>query len=199
LHSALTKDQEAYAERTGLMAQQARDALLKEICKDWEAAKGAGLEAAGLELTAINRLRDAGFKIQEASGHEQADFEFYHVCADKLPKGMTFKAMQLCIKLSRNFTEPVKSLDEARSARQMMFEAFGESRAPKRIEEQVAHDKNFWSDFVNRFASVDAMLARQEEEKPMSKWLPAELDRFLRSTQLIADKRAMAEKLLLKV
>lgn len=184
-----------YEDSVAKLTGKASAALFKGITKDWEQAKIAVKDAADLELIAINKLRACGIKLQEVSNHEQVTFGFYDSHRTRLPRDMTFKAAKLCIHLARSFETPVKSLDDARKARQMMFEAFGQSAAPHRIGEQTAHEVNPWSDFVARFASIETLFEKLDEE-PMEDWGESKLRKFISTTLPIAQRHDKAAKLL---
>lgn len=182
-------------EASAKLARKSRDALFKGINADWIAAKKAADEGAKLELMAVNRLRSAGLKLQQASDHEQVNFTFYDNHRSQLPEGMTFKAVKFCIHLARAFAAPIKTLDEARKARQLMFEAFGQASAPKRIEDQASHESNPWSEFVAGAANFTGLF-RKIEAEPMEQWGLAKLNKFVETTKPIVDKHQAAKELL---
>jgi hypothetical protein len=186
-----------YQELAGKMSRKANAALLKSIGNDWTVAKESVTEAARLEIVAVNRLRLAGIKIQEASGHEQVGFEWFHKVEADLPTGMHFNAVKFCVHLARKLENAVTTLDEARSARQMMFEALELATAPKRLEGQNSHDRNPWSDFVSGVSSLTSLFAKLEEE-PMGEWDTVKLTKFVQTTDPIVDKNREARALLAK-
>lgn len=171
-------------EKSRALAVKSQHALLKSAGRDWEWALAAAIKAAQLEVGALNRMRTCGLKIREASGHEQISFDWFHGQNGAIPKSMSFKAMKFCVHLSRRFENPIKTLDEAGSARQMLFEAFGCSSAPKRLEEQVAHEYSPWNDFVSASSSLVSMFKKIELDA-MEDWGMEKLSTFLRETEPI--------------
>lgn len=181
-------------EKTRVLANKARDALLQSVKRDWDHAAEAADQAAKLELVAINRLRNCGLKLCEAAGREQIGFEFYRLHSDSLPKRMSFQALKFCVHLCRNFSEPIQTIDEARSARQMLFEAFGHSETPKRIAEQSAHESNPWNTFVSISSSFTGLFGKLETGE-MDKWGQDKLSTFIRQTDPIAEANARAKSI----
>jgi hypothetical protein len=171
-------------EKTIRLAVKARTALLQSASRDWESARASVSEAARLEISALNKLRTCGLKMREAAGKEQVNFTFFRMCESSLPKTMSFQAAKFCVHLSRSLEKPIETLDEARSARQMLFEAFGHSQAPKRIEDQSSHEYNPWSDFVNVASSFTSLFTKLETDL-MSDWGKDKLSTFLRETEPI--------------
>lgn len=187
-----------YLYRSQAMNLQARNALLCEVSSDWNEAKTAATQAAGLELASINKLRTAGLKLQEAAGgHECLKPSFFENVKSQLPADLTWKGAQFCASLSRQFDAPIKSLDEARAARKMLFEAFGQAEAPKRIAPQQAHEHNPFSDFVNVGASLDG-LCRKLEAEPLEKWDKRRLRTFVSTLEPIVKRYQAAVELLKK-
>lgn len=180
------------AENSVKLQKKANTALVKGIGRDWLAAKAAAEASAKLQIKALNLLRDAGIKTQQASNHEHLKFEFWRSIENVLPKELHFKALKFCVHLARNFDKPIKTLDDARSASQMMFEAFGEATAPKRLEEQSAHEKNPWNDFVSTASAFTALFGELEVEK-MEAWGRDRLTTFIRETEPIADAHGRAK------
>lgn len=172
-------------EKTQVLTVRAKEALLKSAGADWQSAKNAVDKAAGLELSALNWMRDCGLKLREAAGREQIGFQWYHTASKSLPKSMTFPALKFCVHLSRNFEKRIETIDEARSARQMLFEAFGHSETPRRIEEQVSHETNPWNDFVSMASSFTSLFSKLECDH-MDKWDSGRLKKFLTETEPIA-------------
>lgn len=185
-----------YEDAAAKMAAKAKKTLFEGIAREWEAARGAADKAGKLEIEAVNRLRQVGMKLQEVTGREQVHLEFWHDLSEKLPKELTFKAAKFCVHLARNVTEPVKTLDEARRTRQLMFEAFGMADAPKRLEAQTQHDRNVWSDFVAGAASFSSLFTKLEREAPMLEWGKDKLEKFVNETTPIVEKHRMATVIL---
>lgn len=181
-------------EKTRVLANKAREALLESVQRDWDHAEQAADAAAKLELIAINRLRNCGLKLCEAAGREQIGFEFYRMHSDSLPKRMSFQALKFCVHLCRNFAEPIQTIDEARSARQMLFEAFGHSETPKRIAEQSAHESNPWNTFVSLSSSFTGLFGKLETDD-MARWSEDKLSTFIRQTEPIAQAYAVAKSI----
>lgn len=192
-----TTDQIAptYNERAVKLSNKAKTALLEGVTRDWEKAKQIVGDASKLEIQALNYLRAAGIKLQEACGHEQISFEFHRSIQDEIPKSLHFNAAKFCIHLARKFEQPVETLDEVRSARQMMFEQLGESRAPRRLIPQNSHERNVWSDFVNTTASLTSLFTELEEE-PMEGWDRERLSSFVKTTEPIVERHRKAAVLL---
>jgi len=180
------------AENSVKLQKKANTALVKGIGRDWTAAKVAAEASAKLQIKALNLLRDAGIKAQQASGHEQVGFEFWHGIEKVLPQGLHFKALKFCVHLARNFDKPIKTLDDARSASQMMFEAFGEATAPKRLEAQSSHEKNPWNDFVSTASAFTALFSDLQVEA-MDTWGRDRLTTFIRETEPIATAHSRAK------
>jgi hypothetical protein len=177
------------------LAKKAKTALIKGISRDWTAAKTAATEAAKLELKCLNSLRSAGLKVQQACGHEQVGFEFVRGIEKQLPEGCHFKALKFCVHLARQFGSPIQTLDEARAARQMMFEALGETTASKRMEAQRSHENNPWSEFVSASSGLLSLFGKMDIEA-MDKWGKDKVATFVRETEPIAEAHSRAKGLL---
>ena len=182
-------------DRSQILATKAKRALLESAGRDWTNAKKAAETANGLELKAVNLLRTCGIKLQEAANHEQISFEFWHSSSDYLPKGMTFEAVKACIHVARNFDEPIKNRDEAKRALQMMWESFGVSSAPERLEAQHSHDRNPWSEFVSSASSFTSLFKALETDR-MEDWGADKLSKFVTTTKPIVEAHKKAAVLL---
>lgn len=180
------------------LANRAQAALLASISHHWQKARDAASEAATIEVSAMNLLRIAGIQLQEANGgRQQIQFEFLERHRDALPKDFTFKAAKFCVHLAMTFPGEIKELGEVRAARQLMFEAFGQVEAPRRIEAQHAHESNPFSVLVSGAATFMRYIADVEAE-PMEDWGRAALEKFVSTTKPIAEKHKAAVTLLVE-
>jgi hypothetical protein len=192
----MSKTTEIYLENSQAMAKDARTELLLLASKDWAAAKQAATEAGKLEIVAINKIRDCGLKLQEASDREHFSFTFFTRVQDQLPMG--FAEAKFAVNLARKLDKPVTTLDEARQARRVLFEALGAATAPKRIGEQSAHEEeNPWSIFINTAATFTSLFEKLDDE-PMEKWKRDKLKKFVQTTKPIVEKHEAAVALLKK-
>lgn len=191
-----------YEENAQRMCVNAKAALLLSTSANWQRAKALVEEAARCEIRAINLMRDIGIALQEARQRERISFEWFNGdrgkglagACDSLPASVTFRALKFCVSLARSFSRPVTSLDEARHARQMMFEAFGQSQPPRRAKKQKGHDRNPWSAFVSGASSLSALVATLEAE-PLDLWSPQKRDTFLRTIAPIVRKHDLVRRL----
>jgi hypothetical protein len=184
-----------YLESAKQLATKARTELLKGASQDWTEAKAKATEAGKLELQSLNLLRSAGVKLQEACDHENLSLESFATMRPALPKDMGFLAAKFCVSLGKEFDQPIKSLDDARAARRVLFEKLSEANAPRRLEQQCAHESNPWSELVSRGSSVIALISDMEEAEPMDKWGKDKLRSFITTYKPIADKHAEAVRL----
>jgi len=173
---------------------KAQQAALQRGAEYFERARANASDAAVLEVEGMNNLRLAGLQYQEAAGHEQVTLAFYRRVIEDLPKGMTFHALKACVHVARNYPDKIKTLNEARAARQLMFVAFGEIETRRREIPQTAHDHNPWNDFVSTAASFTTLFQKLEEQ-PMEQWEPEKLDGFIRETLPIVEKHEAAKRL----
>lgn len=174
----------------------ARQALIKSVSRKWDRVQEIVKQAARSEIDATNLARQIGIELQEIGGHEQALFRFFHGEDGKLlpglPVTMTFKALKFCVHLARKMEKPAETLDEARAARQMMFEAFGECPSPRRASQQIAHTRNPWNDFVSGTQSLVTLFSNLEEA-PMTDWESEKLRVFIRETEPVVTKHNEAK------
>jgi hypothetical protein len=186
-----------YDDAARLQATKAKAALLKTINDTWAKAEAMAKDTAKAEVNIVNLLRSCGLALQELAGHEQVKFEFFHSLEDELPKGLHFKAVKVCVHLARELKQPAETLDDARRARQMMFEAFDQMSAPRRIAAQSAHERNPWSDFVSTAASFTRLFGDLDAEH-MAGWGQDKLSTFVRETAPIVEKHLAAKQLMEK-
>jgi hypothetical protein len=184
-----------YVDSAAQLATKARTELLKGAGKDWTEAKAKATEAGKLELQSLNLLRSAGVKLRDACDHEKLSFTSFRLMQDSLPKDLTFPAAKFCVSLGNQFDAPIKSLDDARAARRILFEKLSEE-APRRIAQQTAHDTNPWSELVNKFASVTAFFGQMMEDEPMEDWDKEKLRKFVKESEPIVAAHKAAEALM---
>lgn len=186
----------AYEENSQALTKSARAELLKTASQSWQAAEAAAKQAGQLEIEAINHLRLAGLSLLEAAGRDKAlSFEFFRYVQKDLPASMDFRGAKFCASIANHLDGPIKSLDEARSARRVLFEAFGQESAPRRLEQQTAHESNPWSEFVDRIAAGIAAFSKIEVEA-MDVWDRERLSKFVSTTKPIAERYLEAVNLL---
>lgn len=173
------------------LARKAETALLKGVASNWAVARQAGRDIERLTIEMANRLRAAGIQLQEAAGHEQIGFEWWHKHQDKLPQDLSFKALKVCVHLARASEQPFEKYDEVKKAQQLFFEAIGDATPPKRLTQQVAHESNPWSEFINETASLLSMFDKLEDE-PLQNWGREKLEKFVETTQPIFEKHVQA-------
>jgi hypothetical protein len=191
-----TQSTDCYQDSAQVLTTRARIALLKGASADWEAAQSTAKEAGALEIKALNLLRRAGMKLQEAAGgRDRITFEFLRQFKANLPESLTFNAVKFCVQLCRSFDGEIKTLDEARAARRALFEAFTLESTPRRTEPQRAHECNPWNDFVSSASSFTSLFKKLEVGS-MAEWSRDKLSTFARETKPIAEKHAEAVKLL---
>lgn len=183
------------AENAIVMSKAAQAKLIEGASTDFLRAQEACKEAARLEIEAINRLRSAGLKYQEASGHDQPDFGFWQAHKDALPAGATFKALKFCVHLANNIAAPIKTMGEARQVRQTMFVALNEQAAPKRLAPQAAHERNPWTEFVADVSGLTALF-RDLGTDDMDQWGREKLSSFVLTTKPIAEQHQRAKELI---
>jgi hypothetical protein len=157
-----------FSDRTAATEKKARIELLESAARDWAEAKEMVSQAAELELGALRKMREAGLKLQEASGRETPKFSFYQECAlpvlrQKKREDLSFEAVKFCVGLIKVFSEGIESLSEARGARQRLFEVVGAAPVPKREKAQRAHENNDLSKFVSSAASLRSSLNKLGE------------------------------------
>jgi hypothetical protein len=180
----------------GLATTESRAALLKSASQDWTTAQGKAKQAGKLEIEALNLLRSCGMKLQEANfGKAFANSDFLRINAAHLPADLTLNAARFCVHLCRSFPSKIESLEEARSARRVLFECFQQETPPKRLHEQAAHEDNPWNVFVSE-ASSFTNLFRKLETDSMTDWSKDKLALFSRETKPIAELHAKAAGLL---
>lgn len=182
------------AEHSRALTEKEIVAGFKKMAAKWEAAKAIGKEAAQAEITGINLLREVGLWVQVVSNHEQLGFNFYHKRESQFPKDMSFRTAQVCVGLYRKFPNPITTIDEARPARQMLFEAVAGASVPKRVQEQNSHVYNPWDEFVSKTMSLTSLFKELGEEN-MEQWELGRLKDVVRVLQPAADKHAEAMRL----
>jgi hypothetical protein len=193
-----------YTERAGEMNRRARQLLVEEAGKLWLKARNAADNIGELEIVCLNRMREAGLKINQASGHEQLIFgsDGTEFCRREilphLPEGMDMKVVRACVHLATNLKAPVRDREELRAAKrelQLVMESLGLAEAPRRKELQSAHARNLFSDYVSRVASLRVLFEELEVEEPMERWSPDKLDEFLEEAAPVKERITRAEKL----
>lgn len=193
-----------YTERAGAMNKRARQLLVEEAGKLWLKARSAADNIGELEIVCMNRMREAGLKINQASGHEQLIFgvDGTEFCRREilphLPPSMDLKIVRACVHLANNLKAPVQDREELRAAKrelQLVMESLGLAEAPRRKELQSAHARNLFSDYVSRVASLRVLFEELETEEPMERWSPDKLDEFLENAQPVEERIARAKKL----
>lgn len=189
------KPQLTNEEKSLLLANKARNVALEGVARDWTAAEEKMRESCKIQLSAANLMRNAGIKLQEAAGREQIDFEWFKFNESKLPKGMNFKAVSVCVRLARNFDQPIQRLDEARSVVLQMMFAFDQLTEPHRATQQNAHELNPWDELVSWSANFNG-LWKQIGAEAMEAWDHARLRSFVSSTEPIVEKHQAARALL---
>lgn len=185
----------SYAEESAQMTRQSRDEILKKASRDWREAKEAGCKAAEFEIVAINKIRDVGLSLQQASGRELITLEFFNHVSKRLPKDLNFTQAKVCISVARKLEKPVETIEECRSIKQTMFECLLELPQPKRLEEQTARESNPWSNFVASFTSIEQIFSALEY-KPMSEWGKDKLLKFVSVVEPVTTKYNQAVELL---
>jgi hypothetical protein len=170
-------------DKTRKLADKARRALVNSACKNWDSAWTAAQKSFVLEILAHNQARLCGLKLIEASGHEQADFDFLRANQDKLPKTMSMRALRFCIHLAKNYDQPFKTIEEARATQTTFAQIFGQFEPPARVA-QKSHEENPWNDFVTMTSSYTSLFNKLETQN-MDSWDKPKLATFLRETEPI--------------
>ena len=146
--------------------------------------------AGELELEALNGLRQAGMLLQDACERDQPRPEWLRDDQGRLPGAFTGPGVQFCVYLARVYRRrPIRKLEEARAARQRMFEAMGEARA-RRVKPQRAHAENPWSKLVAHSSSFRALFRKLGK---MDEWDPAKRAAFLREVGPIVELHRQAQ------
>jgi hypothetical protein len=165
------------------------------VSTDWEEVRRLVKQSAETEVAAMNLLRGIGISLQSAAKREQISMAFLEAHKDDLPGSLTLKAARLAVHLAQTNPEPIKTLGEARAARQMMFSVFGEAEIPHRKTAQIARGHNPWSEFVAVSATLTGLFSTLEET-PMEDWGRANLETFVRETEPIVARHQRAKGIL---
>ena len=193
-----------YTEHASTMSRTARQSACTEAGKLWLKATAAATSIGELEIDCVNRLREAGLKINQACGREQLSFnlEGKEFCRREilplLPAGMDLAAVHTCVHLANHLKQPVATREELRAIKpelQLAFQTLGLVEAPRRKELQTAHGRNLFSDFVSRTLGLRALFEELEKEEPMETWPAPKLDEFLESTLPVKERIERAERL----
>jgi hypothetical protein len=182
-------------EKSAQLAGKARAALLVAAGRDWLAAEAAANEAGRATVTGINRLRACGEKLKQACGHEQMTLAYFVHFKDALPASMTYTGAKEAVHISNRISADVTTVQDAMLVQRDLFAALGDFKEPKRLEAQVAHDSNPWSEFVAGLTRLTALFPKLTVDA-MQDWSRDKLSTFTRETQPIADANARAKQLL---
>jgi hypothetical protein len=184
------------ADNSRALATAAETALIEAAAKTWAEAQVIVLRVKKDELCAINKLRDVGIALREACGHEQMSFDWWQSRREKLAD-LGFKPARFCVHLANKFESPIKTIEEAKAARQMLFVALDEQAQSRRIEAQSSHERNPFSEFVSVVARADSLFA-DIGGSGMSEWGQDKLKLFVATVEPIAQKYQQAVELLKK-
>jgi len=194
-----------YSERAGAMSKSARRTACHEISKLWTQSKAAEGDIFELEKLILNNLREAGQKLNLASGREQLLFtlegkDFVRKeLIPYLPDDMGLNQVQACVHIAQHIRERVETREQVRAAKrefQLALIALGIGEKPQR-QFQTAHTRNLFQVFVNRLMDVGAMCDDLSKEEPLESWPREKVEDFLESARRLRDQISRAEKVLL--
>lgn len=194
-----------YSERAGAMNKSARRTACGEVSKLWTQSKAAEGDIFELEKLILNNLREAGQKLNLASGREQLLFtiegkEFVRKeLLPNLPADMGLAQVQACVHIAQHIRERVETREQLRAAKrefQLALHALGIGQKPQR-ELQTAHTRNLFQIFVNRLMDVSALCEDLSREEPLEDWPREKVEDFLESARRLRDQIAKAERVLL--
>jgi hypothetical protein len=192
-----------YPERAGAIARDSRINCCEEAGWHWLAAVEAKKEIEREKIRAFNELREAGIKLNEASGREQLTFNLNgkdfvrKELLTHLPDGMTLSQVQCCCHIANTVQEPVKTIEELRVEEEKMQpffeEHFGESKKKIVLTSHAA--KNLFSTIVTKTQDWSNIFDELVEEEPIEKWSGEQLDEFIEKTRPIVERRDQAIKI----
>lgn len=136
------------------LALNARKKAIECINRDWAQLICEAGKISESKIKLVNLGRRIGIEIQEVCGRDQLAFGFFQGFSQDLPESLTFEAAKKCVKLANILPEPVKTIEDANRAEQLLLEAAGLVEAPKRLEAHTSRDVAPRTFFFTAFADL---------------------------------------------
>jgi len=148
------------------LPEKAARALDDKICETFTWLENDLKQAKLSEIKRTETARQLGIFFQERCGHEQMTMEFFQNHSSNWPQGLHFGIVQKAICLARNHKEPIKTLEQARSAAQLLFQAFGDLPESRRIGPQNASAETPVMWMLTSFSGIESRFKKFEREIP---------------------------------
>lgn len=140
------------------LSTEAQTAAIKYAVEIFEEAKKKGVELLKGRTEAANMWRDAGIQIQIACNHEQPTLAFYDN-HKALFGSMSFEQARACTQIAKNFPKKIEVADIQR-AEQIGMSAILNVEQPKRLEQQTAHTRNQFNEFITGLLGVNSRIKK---------------------------------------
>lgn len=193
-----------YEERAAIQTRSARKALVEDAGQHWLRALHARDNAKECFIVMVNQVREAGIRLNEASGHEQLLFtaDGMDFCRRELiphlPKGMDLKAIQCCVKLALALPKKIErpeELEEYRAEVQTVMVALQLEDAPRRLGTMNPVTKNIASEWVRFGARAVCVFKSLQETIHFEELTSDEINELIESWRPIKAEIERLEKL----
>jgi hypothetical protein len=182
----------SYQERSVQKFHETLAVQLAEAKKDFTAGKEALQQAEGGIITAANKFRAVGIRLQSACNHELVNLDFWNNNNCEAQLGFDFQTAKQCMAIARRLPKVVKSLDDAAPFVQLLFQAGDLLHLERRSEPQNRVTVSVMQKFLNEVTIIRRDFEKVERQIPMNDWSQTMLRSFVSDTKWIADKREMA-------